>query len=84
MPWGLFNLEQKWAPGGSLVVRSLAHKSEGRGFETKWGEIFNISNSSLSTNPWGLLNLWQKWVPRGSLEVKPLASKSEGRGFDSQ
>jgi hypothetical protein len=42
---------------GSLVVKALGYKPEGRGFETRWGEILNLHNSSGRTRPWGLHNL---------------------------
>jgi hypothetical protein len=41
----------------SLVVKALGYKPEGRGFETRWGEILNLPNPSGRTNPWGLLSL---------------------------
>jgi hypothetical protein len=42
---------------GSLVVKALGYKPEGRGFETQWGEIINLPNPSGRTRPWGLLSL---------------------------
>jgi hypothetical protein len=48
---------------GSVVVKALGYKQEGRGFETQWGEILNLPNPSDRTRPWGLLSLQQKWVP---------------------
>jgi hypothetical protein len=47
---------------GSLVVKELGYKSEGRGFETRWGEILNWPNPSGRARPWGLLSLQQKWI----------------------
>jgi hypothetical protein len=47
---------------GSLVVKVLGYKPEGRRFETRWGEFLNAPNSSRCTRPWGLLSLQQKWV----------------------
>jgi hypothetical protein len=41
---------------GSLVVKKLDYKAEGRGFETRWGEILNLPNPSGHTRPWGLLS----------------------------
>jgi hypothetical protein len=29
---------------GILVVKALSYKLEGRGFETRWGEILNLPN----------------------------------------
>jgi hypothetical protein len=43
--------------GGSLVIKALGYKPEGRGFETRWGEILNLPNPSGRTKPWGLLSL---------------------------
>jgi hypothetical protein len=37
--------------------RESGYKPEGRGFETRWGEILNLPNPSGSTRPWGLLGL---------------------------
>jgi hypothetical protein len=31
---------------GSIVVKVLSYKLEGRGFETLWGEILNLPNPS--------------------------------------
>jgi hypothetical protein len=42
---------------GSLVVKVLDYNPEGRGFETRWGDILNLPNPSGRTRPWGLLNL---------------------------
>jgi hypothetical protein len=42
---------------GRLVVKALGYKSEGRGFETWWGDILNLLNPSGRANPWGLLSL---------------------------
>jgi hypothetical protein len=42
---------------GSLVLKALGYKPEGRGFETRWGEILNLRNPSGRTRPWGSLNL---------------------------
>jgi hypothetical protein len=44
------------------MVKALGYKPEGRGFETRWGEILNLPNPSGSTRPWGLLSLEQKLV----------------------
>jgi hypothetical protein len=42
---------------GSLVVKALGYKPEGRGFESRWGEVFNLPNPSDRTRPCGLLRL---------------------------
>jgi hypothetical protein len=48
---------------GSVVVKALCYKPEGRGFDTRWGEFLNLPNPSGRTRHWGLLSLEQKWVP---------------------
>jgi hypothetical protein len=45
-----------WARG-SLLVKTLGYKIEGREFETVWDDILNLPNSSGRTRPWGSLNL---------------------------
>jgi hypothetical protein len=42
---------------GSVVVKVLGYKPEGRRFETQWGEILNLPNPSGRTTPWGSLSL---------------------------
>jgi hypothetical protein len=42
---------------GSVVVKALCYKPEGRGFDSRWGEILNLPNPSSRTRPWGLLSL---------------------------
>jgi hypothetical protein len=42
---------------GSVVVKALCYKPEGRGFETRLGAFLNLPNPSGRTRPWGLLNL---------------------------
>jgi hypothetical protein len=42
---------------GSLVVKTLGCKPEGRGFEIRWSEILNLPNLSGHTRPWGLISL---------------------------
>jgi hypothetical protein len=59
---------------GSLVVKALGHKPEGRGFETPWAEILNLTNPSGRTRPWGLLSLLQKWVPETLQKIMFLGS----------
>jgi hypothetical protein len=48
-----------WRNGarGSVVVKALCYKPEGRGFDSRWGEFLNLPNPSGRTRPWGLLNL---------------------------
>jgi hypothetical protein len=46
---------------GSVVVKALCYKPEGRGFDTRC-EFLNLPNLSGRTRPWGLLSLQQKWV----------------------
>jgi hypothetical protein len=41
----------------SLVVKAVDYKPEGRGFQTRRGEILNLPNPSGRTRPWGLLSL---------------------------
>jgi hypothetical protein len=40
---------------GSVVVKALCYKPEGRGFYTRWGKYLNLPNLSGRTRPWGLL-----------------------------
>jgi hypothetical protein len=42
---------------GSLVVKALGYKPEGRDFETCWDKILNLPNPSGRNRPWGLLSL---------------------------
>jgi hypothetical protein len=42
---------------GSLVIKALGYKPEGRGFETQWSEILNLHHPSGRTKLWGLLSL---------------------------
>jgi hypothetical protein len=42
---------------GSVVVKVLCYKSEGRGFLTRWGEFLNLPNLSGRIRPWGSLSL---------------------------
>jgi hypothetical protein len=42
---------------GSIVVKALCYKPEGRGFDSRWGEFLNLPNPSGHTRPWGLLSL---------------------------
>jgi hypothetical protein len=54
-----------WKPigsRGSLVIKALDYETEGRGFETRWGEFLNLPNPYGRIRPWGLLSLYQKWV----------------------
>jgi hypothetical protein len=38
---------------GSVVVKALCYKPEGRGFDARWGEFLNLTNPSGRTRPWG-------------------------------
>jgi hypothetical protein len=40
---------------GSVVVKALCYKLEGRGFDFRWGEFLNLPNPSGRTRPWGSL-----------------------------
>jgi hypothetical protein len=42
---------------GSLVVKALGYKPEGRGFKTRRSEILNLHNLSGRTRPRALLSL---------------------------
>jgi hypothetical protein len=42
---------------GSVVVKALCYKPDGRGFDTRWGDFLNLPNPSGRTRPWGLLSL---------------------------
>jgi hypothetical protein len=42
---------------GSVVVKALCYKPEGRGFDSRGGEFFNLPNLPGRTRPWGLLSL---------------------------
>jgi hypothetical protein len=42
---------------GIVVVKALRYKPEGRGFETRLSEFFNLPNPSGLTKPWGSLSL---------------------------
>jgi hypothetical protein len=42
---------------GSVVVKGLCYKPEGHGFDSWWGEFWNLPNPSGRTRPWGLLSL---------------------------
>jgi hypothetical protein len=44
-------------PRGSVVVKALYYKPEGRGFDTRWGDFLNLLNPYSRTRPWGLLGL---------------------------
>jgi hypothetical protein len=41
---------------GSIVVKPLCYKLEGRGFNTR-GDFLNLPNPSGRAGPWGLLSL---------------------------
>jgi hypothetical protein len=42
---------------GSVVVKALFYKPEGREFDTRWGEFLNLHNPSGRTRVWDLFSL---------------------------
>jgi hypothetical protein len=42
---------------GSVVVKALCYKPEGRGFDSRGGKFLNLPNLSGRIRPWGLLSL---------------------------
>jgi hypothetical protein len=72
--FSFWNRANDRAEFGILVVKALGYKAEGREFETRWGEILNLSNPSGRTTPWGSLSLEHKWVPE-TLKKKFMGSK---------
>jgi hypothetical protein len=42
---------------GSVAIKALCYKPEGRGFDTRRREFLNLPNPSGRTRPWGLLSL---------------------------
>jgi hypothetical protein len=42
---------------GSVVVKALCYKPEGRGLDTRCGDFLNLPNPSGRARPWGLLSL---------------------------
>jgi hypothetical protein len=65
---------------GSLVVKALGYKPEGRVLKTRWGEILNLPNPSGRTSPWGLLRCGRLC----GLVVRVPGYRSGGPGFDSR
>jgi hypothetical protein len=57
--WGLGagGLRRGEGARGSVVVKALCYKPEGRRFDSRWGEFLNLPNPSGRTRPWGLLGL---------------------------
>jgi hypothetical protein len=47
----------KMGARGSVVVKALCYKPEGRAINTRWGEFLNVPNPSGRTRPWSLLSL---------------------------
>jgi hypothetical protein len=37
---------------GSVMVKALCYKPEGRGFDTRWDGFLNLPNPSGRTRPW--------------------------------
>jgi hypothetical protein len=42
---------------GSVMVKALFYKPEGRGFDIWWGEFLDLPNLSDRTKSWGSLSL---------------------------
>jgi hypothetical protein len=49
------DITQKLWARSSVVVKALFCKPEGRGFDTRWGDLLNLPNPSRRTRPWGLI-----------------------------
>jgi hypothetical protein len=57
--------------GGSVVVKELSYKPEGRWLRPdQMNEFFNLPNPSGSTRPWVLLGLYQKSIPEKNVSVE--------------
>jgi hypothetical protein len=65
------------------VVKALGYKPEGRGFETRRGEILNLPNPFGRTKPSGLLRLLTE-ISTGNKKIMFLESKVRPvRGADN-
>jgi hypothetical protein len=53
----MIDFRKQLGAGGSVMVKALRYKPEGRGFETRWGEFLNLPNPSGRIRPWGSLSL---------------------------
>jgi hypothetical protein len=53
----VFNIRFEYGARGSVVVKALCYKPEGRGFDTRRSDFLNLPNPSGRTKPWGLLSL---------------------------
>jgi hypothetical protein len=64
MPVSSYSTKSVVASGarGSVVVKELCYKPEGRVFETLWGEFLSFPNLSGRIMPWGSFSPKQKWV----------------------
>jgi hypothetical protein len=49
-----------WLYFGSVVVKALCYKPEGREFDTRCGEFLNLPNPYGRIRPWNSLSLQQK------------------------
>jgi hypothetical protein len=47
---------RKTGARGSVVVKALCYKPEGRGSDSRWREFLNLPNPSGHTRPWDLLS----------------------------
>jgi hypothetical protein len=57
--WAVWPAPHCYGARGSVVLKALCYKSDGRGFETRRGEciFLNLPNPSGRTRPWGLFGL---------------------------
>jgi hypothetical protein len=53
----LFNVDDSMEAQGSVMVKALCYKPEGRRFDIRRNEFLNLRNPSGCTRPWGLLSL---------------------------
>jgi hypothetical protein len=69
---------------GSLIVKALDRKQEGRGFETWYGEILNLPNPSGRTRLLGFTQFLTEMSTENIKKKKLLESKVRPvRGADS-
>jgi hypothetical protein len=61
---------------GSVVVKALSYKPEGRGFHSRWGEFLNLPNPSGRTRPWGFTQPLTEMSIRGIKIIMFLGSKA--------
>jgi hypothetical protein len=60
---------------GSVAIKALWYKPEGRGFDTQWGDFLMLPNLSGPTRPWGLLSLLTEMSTRNIKTIMFLGSK---------